>query len=287
MPNAGTDFFLQYLNKIAVIEIDGEIVTGNNGENILFGGRVVGADTIVDQIKRATDDPSIKAILLRVNSPGGSSIASAQIYTELMKARKKNKVVVASMGEIAASGGYMVSSAAEKIIADPSTLTGAIGVITGDGIPVFKGLYGKLGVKVDTIKEGKHADMFAGTRKMTTDEVQSMKDIFKESYDDFVSKVAIGREFPTKEVYSMAEGRVYTGQQAKDLGLVDKLGGFVDAIQETKSLAGIRGDARLIYYENYRGFWYESSVNALLKQPGVIELIGQSWRQILGSQSDN
>ena len=265
MPVESRDFLIDYLNKIAIIEIDGTITTGKSSDNIIFGGRTVGADTIVEQIKHVSEDPSVKALVLRVNSPGGSVIGSSMIYDELVKARKEGKkYVVASMGELAASGGYMVSAAADEIIADPSTLTGAIGVISGDGLPVFQGIYKKLGITVEVVKEGEHADMFAGNRLLTKQERGQLEGLFNDSYRDFVNKVAIGRHMTTFEAGALAEGRVYTGNQAKQVNLVDRLGGFSDAVEEAKKLSGVRGEARLIYYQKVQGFWIENGLQSLI-----------------------
>lgn len=234
------------LSKIAVIEVEGTIVTGGSGDNILFGGRVTGADTVTDQIKKATDDMWVKAIVLRVNSPGGSVVGAGQIYQELWKAKEKGKIVVASMGDVAASGGYFISSAADVIVADPGTVTGSIGVI--GSIPELSELFKKLGVETEVIKEGKHSDMFSGLRKLTPEERESLEELMTEAYNEFISAVSKGREMSTEEVEAIAEGRIYTGNQAFELNLVDELGGFSDAIDIAKDLAEIRGQPRIIYY---------------------------------------
>lgn len=230
-----------------MIEIDGDIVTGSSGQNVIFGGRLTGSDTIVDQIKRASDDWQVKAIIVRVNSGGGSAVASGQIYTELMKARSKGKIVIASMGDLAASGGYFISSAADKIVADPGTITGSIGVIEAD-LLVYSGIMSKLGLKAETVKEGEHSDMFSGFRRLTTDEADSLRAYMNETYWDFIGSVAKGRKMTTTEVSSLAEGKVYTGSQAKDVKLVDQLGNFTDAVKLACDMAKIPGEPQLVYY---------------------------------------
>ncbi len=243
----GDEYFLLWPYKIAVIEIDGTIVTGGSGSNVIFGGTYVGADTVSAQIKRAADDIMVRAIVLRVNSPGGSSVASGQIYQEILKAREKGKVVVASMGDVAASGGYFVSAGADKIVADPGTITGSIGVIFSD-IPVYAKLYKKIGVKVDVVKEGEHADMFSGLRKLSTSERESIDKLLEETYVEFKGVVAKGRGMTTTEVEKLAQGKIYTGSQAMDVKLVDKLGGFGDAVDLARDLAKIPGEPKLIFY---------------------------------------
>jgi len=237
-------FFMPFL--IAVIEVDGEIVTGSSGSNLLFGGTYVGSDTVTMQIKSAADNVMVGAIILRVNSPGGSPVASGQIYQELKRARDKGKVVIASMGDVAASGGYFVCAAADKIVANPSSITGSIGVI--GAIPVLSELYKKVGVKNEVIKEGEHADMFSGLRKLSDEELKSIKDLSHETYIEFKRVVAEGRGMTTAEVEEVAQGRIYTGSQALEAGLVDRLGGFSEALELAKEIGKVPGEPRLIYY---------------------------------------
>lgn len=246
------DFLIAFPNKIAVVDIDGDIVTGKSGQNVLFGGRVTGADSVSEQIRRAVDDWQVRAIIVRINSGGGSAVASGQIYSELKKAKAKGKIVVASMGDMAASGGYYVSAAANKIVADPGTITGSIGVID-TGLLVFSGLLKKLDIKAETVKEGKHSDMFSGLRKLSTEEINLLNTYMEETYREFVGAVAEGRGMTTIEVGSLAEGRVYTGSQALEKKLVDKLGNFTDSVNLAANLAKIQGEPKLVYYreENF------------------------------------
>jgi protease IV len=241
------DFLFNFPNKVAVVDIDGEIVTGRSGNNVLFGGRATGADTVCDQIRKATDDWQVKGIILRVNSPGGSAVASGQIYSEILRAKSKGKKVVASMGDLAASGGYYVSAAADKIVANPGSITGSIGVIERDAL-IYSGLLKKLDIKVETVKEGKHADMYSGFRKLSSEEVKSINEYMEDTYQEFIKAVADGRGMSTKEVSKLAEGKVYTGAQAKEVKLVDKLGNFSDSVGLLAELAKINGDPQLVYY---------------------------------------
>jgi protease-4 len=240
------EFFFNQVFGVAVIEIDGELITGVGGENIIFGGRYVGSQTIAEYIKKASDDSLTKAIVLRINSPGGDAIAAGEIYQALKYAREKQKKIIASMGNIAASGGYYIACAADKIVADPSSITGSIGVI--GYFPLHKKLMKKLDLKADVIKEGKYADMFSGLREMTTEEVKIIEKLQDQAYDDFLSAVVEGRKMPTKEADALAQGRIYTGNQAVDLKLVDSLGSFSDAVDLAKKESGIPGEARLIFY---------------------------------------
>ena len=245
---ADKDDYLMFLPyKVAVVEVNGTIVTGRSGSNILFGGSYVGADTVSEQIRRASDDFMVKAIILRINSPGGSSVGSGQIYQEILKAKEKGKIVIASMGDVCASGGYFIAAATDKIVADPGSITGSIGVLISD-LPVFTKLYKNIGVEVEVIKEGKHSDMFSGLRKLTTEEKASINDLLEETYSEFKGVVAKGRGMTTEEVESIAQGRIYTGAQALDIKLVDKLGGFADAVDFARDLGKIPGEPELIYY---------------------------------------
>jgi len=246
------EYLFAFPNKIAVIEIEGDIVTGKSGQNIIFGGKTTGSDVICDKIRKAADDWQVKAIIVRINSGGGSAVASGQIYSELMRARKKGKIIVSSMGDMAASGGYYIAAAGNKIVADPGTITGSIGVIETSMLN-YSGLLKMLGIKAESIKEGKHADMFSGLRRLSSEEVRSINAYIEDTYQEFVKAVADGRGMTTAEVATLAEGKVYTGKQALDVKLVDKLGNFTDAVELAADLADMRGEPKLIYYreENF------------------------------------
>ncbi|HVN67293.1 MAG TPA: signal peptide peptidase SppA, partial [Candidatus Sulfotelmatobacter sp.] len=237
---------------VAVIEVNGEIVLGSGGQNVLFGGSSVGSDKLLRDIRRASDDLFVKAILLRIDSPGGSAVAAGEVYQALKYAKEKGKTVIASFGSIAASGGYYIAMGADKIVADKSTITGSIGVIGYQ--PVFGELAKNWGVTAEVVKEGAHADMFSGLRKLSTVETQALERLQDEAYKDFVNAVAAGRKLATAEVEKLAQGKVYTGAQALDLKLVDQLGGFLDAVDLAKTEAKIAGEPRLIYYREESPF---------------------------------
>ncbi|MBA7693225.1 hypothetical protein ES703_101801 [subsurface metagenome] len=189
-----------------------------------------------DYLRKAESDGGVKAVVLRINSPGGSAAASQEIALEVRRFKEETgKPVVISMGDVAASGGYYISAYADKIVANPGTLTGSIGVISH--FIYIEGLLEKLGLELETIKTGRHKDM--GIWPLTGKQRQIMQDITDDLYEQFVAAVAEGRGLPVAEVRQLATGQLYTGGQALDLGLVDNLGGLDTAIDLAASLAGI------------------------------------------------
>jgi len=232
-----------YGSAVGVIYIEG-VLTSQSDNLAPYSVGAANANTIISYIKRAETDPSVKAILLYINSPGGSVVAADEIYHHLTQVEKP---VVAWMGEMAASGGYYVACAADRIVAHPDTLTGSIGVITQ--IPNVEGLMKKLGVKMIVIKSGAHKDIGSMFREMTDEEKAMWQTIIAEIYDHFVQVVAGGRNLDVEKVRELADGRVYTGRQALKLGLVDELGNFDDAVRVAADLGGISGEPRLIRYQ--------------------------------------
>ncbi len=239
--------------RVAVIYASGAINIGKSS-NSAFGSEMVGSDTIVRAVNDAAADASIKAIVLRVDSPGGSALASDLMWHALENAKAKKPLVV-SMGDVAASGGYYIACNANKIVAEPTTITGSIGMFMGK--PVLKGFYDWLGVSNKTISRGKNAGVFDETRKWTPEERAKMEDQANKVYfGDFVPKVAKGRNKSDEEVNSIGQGHVWTGTQAKQNGLIDEFGGLDKAIEIAKNLAGISGDkdVRRIAYPEARPF---------------------------------
>lgn len=224
-------------NKVAVIYVDGVIVGGRGQAGLL--GETGGTDAIIKQLHQARDDATVKAVVLRINSPGGSAPASQEVGTEIKKLRASGKVVVASMGDMAASGGYWLAAVTERIWANPATLTGSIGVY----IPYanWQELYNKIGIHSEKIKSGPHKDILSPERPMTPEERAIIQVMVDELYGQFVAVVAEGRKMDPARVRQLADGRIYTGSQAKDLGLVDELGTMYDAIDGAAALAGIAG----------------------------------------------
>lgn len=226
--------------KIAVIFASGAITSGQSSDGGAFGERMVGSDTVVKALTDARDDKSIKAIVLRVDSPGGTSYASDIIW-HAVEAAKQKKPVVVSMSDLAASGGYYISMSANRIVAEPSTLTGSIGVYAGK--PVLKGFYDWIGVNNEYVLRGKNAGMFRETEKFTDDERKKFVAMLHSFYyDDFVPKVAQGRKRDAEYIDSIAQGRVWMGAQAKENGLVDEFGGLDRAVEVAKQLANIPAD---------------------------------------------
>ena len=225
--------------KVAIIYASGAINTGRSSGGT-FNGEMVGSDTLVEAINQAAEDKSIKAIVLRVDSPGGSALASDLIWHAIENA-KANKPFVVSMSDVAASGGYYIACNADKIIAEPSTITGSIGVFMGK--PVLKGFYDWLGVTNEYVMRGKNAGIFRETEKWTPAErekmIQQTNSIY---YDNFVPKVSKGRGKSAEEVNTLGQGRVWTGTQAKQRGLIDDFGGLEKAISIAKELAGLSAD---------------------------------------------
>jgi len=225
--------------RVAVIYGMGTIGSGSS-QNSPSGETSIGSDTVSKALNDAAADKTIKAIVLRVDSPGGSGLASDIIWHAVEAANQKKPVVI-SMSDVAASGGYYISASASKIVAQPSTITGSIGVVAGK--PVMRGLYDWLGISNEYVLRGKTAGMFRETEKFSDEERAKFEDWIKTTYyQDFVPKVAKGRNKDAQYIDSIAQGRVWTGQQAKDRGLVDDFGGLDKAIEVAKQLAKIPAD---------------------------------------------
>ncbi|HEY6120204.1 MAG TPA: signal peptide peptidase SppA [Pyrinomonadaceae bacterium] len=225
--------------RIAVIYGTGDIGSGRS-ENSPTGEQSIGSDTLAKAISDAAADKTIKAIVLRVDSPGGSGLASDIIW-HAVEAAKQKKPVVVSMSDVAASGGYYISCGANKIISEPSTITGSIGVVAGK--PVVKGLYDWLGLSNEYVLRGKNAGMFRETEKFSDSERQKFQEWINDTYyNDFVPKVARGRNRDAAFVDSVGQGRVWTGAQARERGLVDEFGGLDRAIEVAKGLAKLPAD---------------------------------------------
>jgi len=225
--------------RIAVVYASGDIGSGTS-QNSPSGDQSIGSDTLAKAMNDAAADKTVKAIVLRVDSPGGSGLASDIIWHAVEAANQKKPVVV-SMSDVAASGGYYISASASKIVAQPSTITGSIGVVAGK--PVMRGLYDWLGISNEYVLRGKTAGMFRETEKFSDEERAKFEDWIKTTYyQDFVPKVAKGRKKDAQSVDSVGQGRVWTGFQAKERGLVDEFGGLDRAVDVAKELAKIPAD---------------------------------------------
>ena len=227
---------------VAVVYATGPIRLGRSGRGPA-SGPWMGSDTIAAALRAAAADERAGAILLRVNSPGGSATASDSIWREVVRARAGGTPVVISMGDVAASGGYYISMAADEIITQPGTLTGSIGVVVGK--PVVEELLGRAGITTDRVTEGQHGRMFAPTHAFSEDEWTIVNSWLDQIYDDFTSKVASGRGLSEAEVEAVARGRVWTGADAVTNGLADQLGGLADAAVAARRRGGLPADAPL------------------------------------------
>ena len=226
--------------KIALVYGVGTVKRGDSGFDPVFGEVSMGSDTVAGALRAAADDDDVKAILFRVDSPGGSYVASDTIWREVSRAREKGKPVVVSMGDVAASGGYFVSMNADKIVAQPGTITGSIGVLAGK--MYTKAMWEKLGLNWDEVHTSRNSTMFTGSVDYTPEEWARFEAWLDRIYADFTGKVAQGRKLDKAKVLEIAKGRVWTGEQAKGLGLVDELGGFPVALRLVKEAAKIGAD---------------------------------------------
>jgi protease-4 len=225
---------LSFTNKIGVVPINGVIRD---------------ADTIIEHMIAFRNDRQIKAIILRIDSPGGGVGPSQEIYSETRRTSRKKKVV-ASLGSVAASGGYYIASAADSIVANPGTLTGSIGVLM-EFVRVEE-LLKKIGVEMEVIKSGEFKDIGSPNRKMTPKEKEMLLTLLQDIRNQFVTAVSQGRNMPEEKVLELADGRIFSGRQAKGLGLVDSLGNFRDAVSVAKRLAHIKGEVKLVYPQKRR-----------------------------------
>lgn len=260
---------------VAVVTVAGAIVSGSGGPQLSpLGNRNVGGDTIAAALREAAADDDVAAIVLRVDSPGGSVTGSETIWRAVQQARAAGKPVVASMGAVAASGGYYISAAADAIVANPGTITGSIGVVTGK--LVARELKDRLGVGTDTVRTGANADAWSINAPFTAEQqgkVESEADLF---YDDFVARVAQGRNLSTDEVDAVARGRVWTGADAAERGLVDELGGLRSAIRRAKEAVGLDADAqvRIVSYPGSSVWEFVRPRQSSQPAAGLTEAVG-------------
>jgi len=249
--------------RIGVIYATGTINGGKSGYDPL-NGEVVGSDTLIEAIRQARRDSSLRAIVLRIDSPGGSAAASDAIWRELMIARNEraDRPIIASMSDLAASGGYYIAMPAQVIVAQPSTLTGSIGIFGGK--IVTGGVYEKLGAHIESTSIGKHAEINSPVRPYNASELQKLDEQLHSFYDQFIGKVAVSRHTTPEKIDGVAQGRVWTGQQAKEQGLVDALGGLDAAVAIAKQRAKLAADAEveLVVFPPRKSF-YEILSNEL------------------------
>jgi protease-4 len=274
--------------RVAIIYASGAIVSGSSTNGGAFGEQMVGSDTVAKALIDARDDKTIKAIVLRVDSPGGTSFASDIIWHAVVAAKARKPVVI-SMGDVAASGGYYVSVGASRIVSEPSTVTGSIGVFAGK--PVMKGFYDWIGVNDEYVTRGKYAAMYRETEKFTDDERKKFEGMLNSFYwNDFLPKVAEGRKKDVKDVDAIAQGRVWTGTQAKDRGLVDEFGGLDRAVEVAKRLANISADkgvrrvvfpAPRTFLDNIFGTGGDEATVEVKRQNAAVEALPEDVRRAL------
>lgn len=236
-------------DRIAVVEINGTLLDSKE---------------ILGQIQVLNKNEHVKAVVLRINSPGGGVSPSQDIYSEIIKIKEKKKIV-ASLSSVAASGGYYIASAADKIVASPGTLTGSIGVIMS--FSNVQGLFDKLGLKTNVVKSGKYKDMGSPLREMKEEERIIFQSVIDNVHSQFISAVAQGRGMAVDEVRKIADGRIFSGEQALELGLVDKLGTLQDSIEMAAKMAGIEGEPAVIYTKKKRGltdFFFGDSLENII-----------------------
>ena len=216
--------------RVAIIRIEGVITDSRE---------------TIEELRRFRDNPSIKAVVLRIDSPGGGVVPSQEIHTEVLKARKGGRLkVVASMGNLAASGGYYIAAATDKIVANPGTLTGSIGVIME--LANVQGLLEKVGVQSVVIKSGRYKDLASPFRAMSKEDRVLLQHVLDDVHDQFIQAVAAGRALNVEEVRPLADGRIFTGRQARTAKLVDELGDLQDAIKLAARMVGIEGEPRVV-----------------------------------------
>lgn len=236
MPSSGTGMFGE---RVGLLYIEGIISSGDQGDGFFYMGGT-SSDHIMEVVKQAIDDKGIKALVVRINSPGGSAAASQEIYNSLKKFKETGRPIVVSMGDVAASGGYYVAAVANEIYANPATLTGSIGTIMS--LLNYEGLYELIGLTDRTITAGEYKDIGSPTRPMTEEEKQILQDILDQVHEQFKDAVASGRGMDKKKVDEIGNGLIFTGEQALDNGLVDELGGLEEAIARAGELSGLGRD---------------------------------------------
>lgn len=253
------------LKKIGLVRVDGIIMDG---------------EEVIKQLRSFRNDNSIAGVLLKVNSPGGAVAPSQEIYTEVLNYQQQNKPLIVSMGTVAASGGYYISSPAKKIFADPGTLTGSIGVIMT--LPMYETLAKKVGVEIRTYKAGKFKDLTSPYKSMGASEQALLQGMLDDTHDQFIGDVATARNLPYDSIKLYADGRVFTGRQALKTRLVDTLGGYHDALRYLRHVTGLSDKAKIIERTDkttlFREWLTEETVKVF---PGLYTLISKPGPQFL------
>jgi protease-4 len=271
--------------KIALVFGNGGVQRGKSDFDPVGGSFTMGSDTVAGALRAAAEDKNVKAILFRVESPGGSYVASDAIWREVVRARKAGKPVIVSMGNLAGSGGYFVAMAADKIVAQPGTITASIGVLGGKILS--SGFWSKVGVSWDEVHQGTNATMFTGTQDYSPAEWKRFEDWLDRVYVDFTSKVAEGRSLPIERVKEIAKGRIWSGEDAKKLGLVDELGGYDTALRLAKKAANIpeSDEVKIVVFPHKKTFLQailkrEAADNSYKEGRGTDQAVAQVLRTV-------
>jgi protease-4 len=263
--------FLITVTLSLVMTFSRKVGFGEKVALVRVSGMIIDSTGVIDELRDYDKDPSIKAIVLRINSPGGAVAPSQEIYEEIKKIKKKKKIVV-SMGAVAASGGYYIAAPADRIVANPGTLTGSIGVIME--LPNVSELMKKIGVETQVIKSGRHKDMASVFKKLGPEEKKILQDVLDDVHEQFIQAVSEARGIDFAEIRKLADGRIFTGRKAKELGLIDKIGNLRDAIMLAGELSGIKGEPQVVTRED------EFSFLDLLKNKFAGALSSESFRGI-------
>lgn len=273
-------FFAVYLSASFT---SGNILLSSRIALIRIEGVILDSREVIDDLKKYKDNPAIKAILLRIDSPGGGVVPSQEIYEEVRKIREDGqKKVVVSMGTVAASGGYYIASASDRIVANPGTLTGSIGVIME--LANVEGLLKKIGVDSLVIKSGQHKDIGSPFRKMKPEEREILQHLLDDIHDQFIAAVSSGRGLPEDKIRELADGRIFTGREAKEMGLVDDLGNLQDAIRLTADIVGIEGEPKIVetkrrlsWFDLLRNQWMGGLESVSIPQAGISLKYLMTW----------
>lgn len=259
---------LAFTEKIGVVPIDGTILDSQK---------------ITSQLIKFRKNKDIKAIILRINSPGGAIGPTQEIYREVQRSLQSKKVI-ASMGGVAASGGYYIAAAADKIVANPGTITGSIGVVIE--FILLEDLFNKIGINLEVLKSGEFKDIGSPHRKLTDRDRELIDDLIADLQGQFVRAVSNGRDLPVEKVLEIADGRIFSGAKAKELGLVDILGDFQDAVENAKNMAGISGEVTLVYPQKSRlDLWsriFEAAIGSAIKSLQDMKIqAGYQWKGLM------
>jgi len=247
-------------DKVAVVDISGVLTSTYPVSRDSSSAR-----SIIEALEKHAQDDTVRAVVLRINSPGGTVVAAQEVFAAITRLREEtNKAVVASMADVGASGGYYIACAADRIYANPGTITGSIGVIME--FPNVKELFAKIGVGATTIKSGEFKDTGSALRDMTSREREVLQELIDDVYGQFVQAVGMGRGMTPDAVREIADGRIFTGRQAHDLGLIDELGDLTSAIEAAAELGGIEGEPSVLRQRKKTRFWdlIDGSTNTLL-----------------------